>query len=247
VLLVAGLVAFTISKISGSGNDVKRASIPTVQGLDVDKAVSQLTAAGFTNIDHSQTKADDQVAEGAVISQDPTAGQTVPVTDKITLVVSTGPDAVNVPNVQGLDQNAATAQLQQAGLQIGDVTTVDGTSKKDTVVSTKPAIGSSVAKGTKVNLQIASGRVQLGNLKGQTQDQAVAAIQKLGLTAVVKTRPADPGEQVGVVVKQEPGKGKVDVGSSVEITVTTEPTSPPTPTPSPSDSASPSASPTPSP
>src|SRR6185369_9765089 len=101
------------------------------------------------------TKADDQVAEGAVISQDPTAGQTVPVTDKITLVVSTGPDAVNVPNVQGLDQNAAT---------------VDGTSKKDTVVSTKPAIGSSVAKGTKVNLQIASGRVQLGNLKGQTQD-----------------------------------------------------------------------------
>ncbi|HYJ74121.1 MAG TPA: PASTA domain-containing protein, partial [Kineosporiaceae bacterium] len=247
VLLVAGLVAFTISKISGSGNDVKRASIPTVQGLDVDKAVSQLTAAGFTNIDHSQTKADDQVAEGAVISQDPTAGQTVPVTDKITLVVSTGPDAVNVPNVQGLDQNAATAQLQQAGLQIGAVTTVDGTSKKDTVVSTKPAIGSSVAKGTKVNLQIASGRVQLGNLKGQTQDQAVAAIQKLGLTAVVKTRPADPGEQVGVVVKQEPGKGKVDVGSSVEITVTTEPTSPPTPTPSPSDSASPSASPTPSP
>jgi beta-lactam-binding protein with PASTA domain len=167
------------------------------------------------------------------------------VTDKITLVISSGPDAVNVPNVKGLDQNAATAQLQQAGLQIGDITTKNGKEAKGTVISTKPGIGSSVPKGTKVNLEIASGQVSLGDLKGQTQDQAVATLGKLGLSAIVQTRPANSGEPVGVVVDQNPGKGLVDVGSSVEITVTTEPAAPPTPTPSPTDTPSPSSTPSP--
>jgi beta-lactam-binding protein with PASTA domain/predicted Ser/Thr protein kinase len=246
VLVVAGLVVFAIWKVSGSGSDVKRAAVPTVQGMQLNKALNQLSASGFTNVDSSQTAADEQVPAGAVVSQQPAAGQTLPVTDKITLVVSTGPDAVNVPNVKGLDQNAATAQLQQAGLQIGDVTTKDGNFEKGTVISSKPGIGSSVAKGTKVDLTIASGQVALRDLKGQTQDQAQDALRKLGLPALVETRPANPGEQVGVVVQQKPGKGLVDVGTQVKITVTTAPVTP-TPTPTPSASPSPSSSPSPSP
>jgi beta-lactam-binding protein with PASTA domain/predicted Ser/Thr protein kinase len=244
VLVVAGLVVFAIWRVSGSGSDVKRAALPSVEGLQLNQAVNQLSASGFTNVDHSQTAPDDQVPAGAVVSQQPASGQTLPVTDKITLVVSTGPDAVNVPNVKGLDQNAATDQLQQAGLQIGNVTTKDGNYDKGTVISTKPGIGSSVTKGTKVNLTIASGQVALGDLKGQTQNQAQNALRKLGLPALVETRPANPGEQVGVVVQQKPGKGLVDVGTQVKITVTTAPA---TPTPSPTPSASPLPSITPSP
>jgi serine/threonine-protein kinase len=244
VLVVAGLVAYTISRVS-SGTDVKHVAIPSVQGKQIDQALTQLSASGFTNVDHSQTQADDQVPAGAVVSQQPDAGQTVPVTDKITLVVSSGPNAVTVPNVKGQDQNAANDLLQQAGLQIGDPTTKDGNFPKGTVISTKPAIGTSVPKGTKVSLEVASGQVALGNLKGATQDQAVAVLRSLGLTAIVGTRPANPGEQVGVVVQQKPGKGKVDVGSSVEITVTTAP--PPTPTPTPTDTGEPSPSDSPSP
>jgi serine/threonine-protein kinase len=248
VLVVAGLVAYTISKVS-SGTDVKRVAIPQVQGKQLNQALTQLSASGFSNVDHSQTQADDQVPAGAVVSQQPDAGQTVPVTEKITLVVSSGPNAVNVPNVKSLDQNSATAQLQQAGLQIGVITTENGNYPKGTVISTTPAIGTSVPKGTKVDLKVASGQVALGDLRGQTQDQATAALAKLGLPAVVQTRPADPGEPVGVVVKQSPGKGLVDVGTSVKITVTTTPTSTPTPTPTPTDTGepSPSSSPSPSP
>jgi beta-lactam-binding protein with PASTA domain len=126
------------------------------------------------------------------------------------------------------------------------VTTKDGNFEKGTVISSKPGIGSSVAKGTKVDLTIASGQVALRDLKGQTQDQAQDALRKLGLPALVETRPANPGEQVGVVVQQKPGKGLVDVGTQVKITVTTAPVTP-TPTPTPSASPSPSSSPSPSP
>jgi eukaryotic-like serine/threonine-protein kinase len=245
VILVAGLVVFTIAKINGGGSDVKRAAIPSVEGQQLKQALTQLSAAGFTNVDHSKTTTSEDVPAGAVATQDPPAAQTVPVTDKITLVISTGPDAVSVPNVKGLDQNTANAQLQNAGLQIGDTTEQDGNFEKGTVIKTDPAVGSKVAKGSKVNLFIATGQVSLGDLRNQTQDKAVAAIQKLGLTAVVQTRPADPGEAVGVVVEQDPGKGKVDVGSSVKITVTTQPESTPTPTPTPTDVGSPSPSPSP--
>src|SRR3954471_4916383 len=45
VVVVAGLVIFAISKVSGSGSDVKRAALPSVQGLQLNKALNQLSTA----------------------------------------------------------------------------------------------------------------------------------------------------------------------------------------------------------
>src|SRR5690349_8701773 len=45
VIVVAGLVVFTIVKISGGGSDVKRAAIPSVEGQQLRQALSQLSAA----------------------------------------------------------------------------------------------------------------------------------------------------------------------------------------------------------
>jgi beta-lactam-binding protein with PASTA domain/predicted Ser/Thr protein kinase len=247
VLLVAGLVIFTILKVTGGSSDVKSAAVPPVQGLKLDQALSQLSAVGFTNVDHSQTKADDSVPAGSVLTQDPPSGQTVAVTKQITLVLSSGPNAVSVPDVTGKSQNDATAALQQAGLQIGSITEKDNKNyKQGQVISTNPDAGSSVDKGTKVNLVVASGNVQLPDLKGKTLQEATNALTKLGLTTNPTFVDAQPGQQVGIVVAQNPGKGSVQVGSTVNISVT-QPGTPPTPTPTPSDSGQPSPSSSPSP
>jgi serine/threonine-protein kinase len=247
VLLVAGLVIFTILKVTGGSSDVKSAAVPPVQGLKLDQALSQLSAVGFTNVDHSQTKADDSVPAGSVLTQDPPSGQTVAVTKQITLVLSSGPNAVSVPDVTGKSQNDATAALQQAGLQIGSITEKDNKNyKQGQVISTNPDAGSSAAKGTKVNLVVASGNVQLPDLKGKTLQEATNALTKLGLTTNPTFVDAQPGQQVGIVVAQNPGKGSVQVGSTVNISVT-KPGTPPTPTPTPSDSGQPSPSSSPSP
>jgi beta-lactam-binding protein with PASTA domain len=182
-----------------------------------------------------------------VLTQDPPSGQTVAVTKQITLVLSSGPNAVSVPDVTGKSQNDATAALQQAGLQIGSITEKDNKNyKQGQVISTNPDAGSSVDKGTKVNLVVASGNVQLPDLKGKTLQEATNALTKLGLTTNPTFVDAQPGQQVGIVVAQNPGKGSVQVGSTVNISVT-QPGTPPTPTPTPSDSGQPSPSSSPSP
>ena len=69
------------------------------------------------------TAASTTVPAGRVISQSPTAGTQVTQGSAVTLVVSSGPPQVAVPNVVGLTQAAATSAITGANLTLGTVTT----------------------------------------------------------------------------------------------------------------------------
>jgi eukaryotic-like serine/threonine-protein kinase len=247
VLIVAGLVAFTISKIGGSGP--KTTAVPGVVGLTQTAAETTLKNAGFTHIDSSQQKASDTAAAGTVLSQDPGQGSNAQVTQTITLVISSGADSVTLPDLHGQSQNAATATIQQLGLQIGNISSKNDKSLQNgQVISTDPGPGS-VAKGTKVDIVVATGKVALADLKGKSLQDATSALTKLGLSPQVQYQAAQPGQQVNVVVGQNPGKGDVQVGSTVTLVVTQPPAPTPSASPSPSETGQPTptntASPTP--
>ena len=55
---------------------------------------------------------------GTIISQSPKPGGPITSGEVVTIKVSTGPQLVNVPNVQGLLDQQAIAELQQAGFQV---------------------------------------------------------------------------------------------------------------------------------
>jgi len=77
ILVVAGLVAFTLAKLGGSGSDAPTtAAVPSVVNLSVDAARTALQAKGFTNIDASQTQESSTVQPGTVLNQDPAPGTT---------------------------------------------------------------------------------------------------------------------------------------------------------------------------
>jgi eukaryotic-like serine/threonine-protein kinase len=240
ILVVAGLVAFTISRIGSGSDEPRKAAVPPVVGLKVSAAETALKTAGFTNVDSSQQQASDTAPAGTVLSQDPKEGTSVAVTQTVTLIVSTGPDSVTLPDLRGQSQNAATATIQELGLQIGTITDKDDKSlQAGQVISTAPGPGS-VPKGSKVNLVVATGRVALPDLKRKSLQSATSTLTKLGLNPQVQYRPAQPGQDVNVVVEQNPGKGEVAVGSTVTLVVTQPPASPTaSPTPSPSDAGSP--------
>jgi len=76
----------------------------------------------------------------------------------VTLVVSSGPAPVSVPNVVGDTQAAASAALTGAGLTVGTVTPqASGTVAAGKVISESPAAATSVAKGSAVALVVSSG------------------------------------------------------------------------------------------
>ena len=98
------------------------------------------------------------VAAGLVISSTPAAGTVVDVGTTVNLVVSSGPPPVNVPNVVNLTQAAATTSLTTAGLSVGTVTFQASTTvAAGSVISSSPSSGTSVPRGSSVNLVCSQG------------------------------------------------------------------------------------------
>jgi eukaryotic-like serine/threonine-protein kinase len=62
------------------------------------------------------------VATGNVISQDPASANSVAQGSPVNLVISSGPQMVTVPNVEGLTQDAATTAITTVKLTVGTVT-----------------------------------------------------------------------------------------------------------------------------
>src|SRR5437773_2537078 len=98
------------------------------------------------------------VASGSVISESPTAGTRVASGSAVSLVVSSGPAQVAVPNVVGQTQATATRAITGAGLTVGTVTMQSSsTVASGSVISESPTAGTRVAIGSAVDLVVSSG------------------------------------------------------------------------------------------
>jgi serine/threonine-protein kinase len=77
---------------------------------------------------------------------------------QVNLVVSSGPQMVAVPIVEGLTQDAATTTITGAKLNVGTLTQqTSNTVGAGKVISQDPGGGSSVGEGSSLNLVISSG------------------------------------------------------------------------------------------
>jgi serine/threonine-protein kinase len=117
---------------------------------------------------------------------------------------------VNVPALQGLDQAAAQQAITDAGLKVGDVTQApSATVAQGKVVSSDPAGGASVAKGSTVKLVVSAGpdTIAVPNVVGLSEDRARQTLKSAGFTSV-SSRPTDSLEDEGNVVAVDPGEGE---------------------------------------
>jgi serine/threonine-protein kinase len=132
----------------------RQIQVPSVVGLAQAVAEDAIDKAGLEVGDVKEQESPS--ARGAVLSTDPAVGTLVAPSTRVDLVVSSGPPAVNAPDVVGQPYASARAMLEQVGLQVGDVTTDSlSTATPQTVISQTPAAGSRVAPGTKISLSIA--------------------------------------------------------------------------------------------
>lgn len=119
-------------------------------GKPADDAVKDLTGKGL-EVDATQQKNDDTVPKGSVISQTPSSGNLFK-GDKVTLVVSKGPELVKVPDVQGKQEAEAVQMLKDAGFQVKVDRFMGGIF--GTVRSQNPAAGTEQPKNSTVTLVI---------------------------------------------------------------------------------------------
>jgi beta-lactam-binding protein with PASTA domain len=131
----------------------RQIQVPSIIGLAQATAEDAIEKAGLEVGDVQQRESES--ARGAVLSTNPAVGTMVAPSTRVDLVVSSGPPAVNAPDVVGQSYASARAMLEQIGLQLGEVITDSlSTAAPQTVISQTPAAGSRVAPGSKVSLTI---------------------------------------------------------------------------------------------
>ncbi|GAA4351213.1 Stk1 family PASTA domain-containing Ser/Thr kinase [Angustibacter luteus] len=229
-LLAAALIAVAVLVLPGmlGGNEtppVTKVAVPDLTSMTADQAVSALTAKGLKLGTH-ETAASDTVDEGKVISQDPGANAQVEPASAVNVVLSSGPDAVEVPKLEGLTKSQATSALKEVGLKLGEVTEVESTEQDaGHIVSSNPSAGDSVAKDTAVAVEIANGKVTVPNVRGQTVSEATTTLTNANLK-VDATQYEESTQPEGTVISQTNAGKTVDQGTTIKLVIAKAPATP---------------------
>lgn len=220
--LIAYLVMAFVVFPGGSGEE--EVEIPNVVGLSYDEAVQRLGSYGFAT-GRAEERYDASAPAYTVIEQTPRAGITDLPGATVRLAVSRGQLRGEVPMVMGLTREEATAVLQDAGLEVGDVSSREDSAPRGQVVGTTPSIGSSVPLPSAVNLVISSGpsRVEIPDVTGQLLPQAQALLEQLGL-GISTSWDSLSYMAPNTVVGQSPAAGQsVRAGATVSLILAGQP------------------------
>lgn len=128
--------------------------VPDVVGVPLAQAQARLQAEGLRFTSTEAPSAD--VPTGAVISSDPGAGASVQRNAQVALVVSTGPEQVEVPEVVGQTEADARSELRERGLvvTVTPQSVPAGDPNAGRVISQDPGGGQTVDVGATVAITV---------------------------------------------------------------------------------------------
>jgi eukaryotic-like serine/threonine-protein kinase len=197
--------------------------VPNVIGENVDVARARIEAQGFA-VGTIEYVLADEVDENLVMAQSPDGGATAAPGTDVTLIVSSGPSSIEVPDVSGKSSETAILELARAGFENIE-TQADFSAEvlAGFVIETNPAAGQTVPRDATIIVIVSEGPepVDVPDLEGMTRDQAEQALNALGLLLTVSPDtvevPISSG-LVGNVAEQDPTFGEtVEVGSVVTV------------------------------
>jgi eukaryotic-like serine/threonine-protein kinase len=213
--------ALIISLIAWWVTDGQFVTVPQVSGMAVSTARSELQNLGFT-VQVGQGVHSNTVAKGDVAATDPGTGTSAKRGTTVTIIESTGPVMIGVPQVTGLTEAAAQAELKKAGLTPGSVTTAaSDTIPVGVVISTNPVAGTSWPQSKPVGITVSAGP-PLPNFVGQQFSAAQAEAQAGGYQLQQQTVSNTAAQ--GTIVGQSPAAGSpITKGEVVTVQVSNGP------------------------
>jgi serine/threonine protein kinase/beta-lactam-binding protein with PASTA domain len=157
VAVLGGSGYLLVNSLTKNDNqDTLLIEVPDVVDQQYDAAKADLESRGLTVV--PKYRATDAAAPGTVLAQDPPAGATLARGAQVTLTVAKKPASVPVPTLTGMTLADAQAALEAAGLRIGSRTEApDATIPVGQIISSNPAAGEPVAKGSLVDVVVSTG------------------------------------------------------------------------------------------
>ena len=161
----------------------KKVEMPRLTGSSLETAKALIEDRGLLlgTVSEQETE---QGSPGAVLSQQPPAGNRVEKKTAVNLVVATSPK-IAVPDVIGKTFEEAKTAMKNAGLDVGKRASQESSEKAPGIVlAQKPAAASRVEKAAKVDLVVAvAPKIIVPQIVGKTSADAEGALRQAGLAA----------------------------------------------------------------
>jgi eukaryotic-like serine/threonine-protein kinase len=216
-LLAAGAAAYFL--VGEGGPD--QVAIPEVTGQTAAAAIRELQAAELEAARVNRANA--SFPAGDVVDTNPEEGVSVDKGSTVTLVVSTGPELISVPNVVGQPLDNARATLSQFTVQTAPEEFSSDVAAGN-VISQEPS-GGTAAPGSVVTLTVSKGpeQVTVRDVRNVSLSTATDILESQGLAVGTVTK-QESSRSEGTVIAQDPGPtATVDKGSSVDLTIAETP------------------------
>ena len=196
----------------------KLIEIPDMRGRSSTDAVADLTRLG---LEPRTVQVPSDRPTGTVVAQSPAPGTKVREETRVRLNVSSGPQLVLVPNVVGQPYDSAAETLQQAGFAVARED-VDSNAAPGIVVTQLPAANSSVARRSRVRLEVSRGpeTILVPDVVNADRAGAVATLESAGFEVREVVESTTDETLDDRVLGQSPRGGtREGPGSTVTITI----------------------------
>ncbi|QTX06031.1 Stk1 family PASTA domain-containing Ser/Thr kinase [Agromyces archimandritae] len=218
VVVVVAVMFWAVNLVPTNDIPSNAREVPQLAGKVYDDAKAELEELGLTvtRVD----EVDEKVEAGLVSRTLPEAGEIVGLETNVRVMVSTGPQPVEVPDLRNKNLEDAKLQLSEAGLKAGAERRENSpTVAADIVLGTSPEQGQTLEAGSAVDLVLSSGNVTLPDLTGQPVSDASAVLQaaNLQLNAIPTADPSCKEADGNPVLHQSLAPGDVPQHSDVEL------------------------------
>ncbi|MDK3255121.1 Stk1 family PASTA domain-containing Ser/Thr kinase [Blastococcus capsensis] len=225
VLLLGGAIAAAVALNGGAEPPpvvAQQVQVPPVVGQPVAEARQAITDAGLAVGEVAERDTTDPNQVGVVLETTPAGGAQVDPGSEVALVVGVAPDSITVPSLVGFTEDQAREALERAGFT-GSIDTreEDSLEEEGTVASVEPAVGAPVPPDGTVTLGLSTGTVDLPDVTGVPQAQAIATLTEAGFTeAQILVEEIESAEAPGTVVSTTPGPaGPASTGTRIVLQV----------------------------
>ncbi len=194
--------------------------------------VNMVPAAAATKAEQSglRTTVDNQdfsedVRKGDVMRTDPAPGDRIRKNGEIGLTVSKGPERYRVPQLVGLQLDAAQQALAPIKLNTGQINEVySETVPNGRVIAISPKFNTVVKPGDAINFAVSKGKkpINVPDWTGKSYRDANKALRKLGFL-VGRTEQYDEKVPEGNVITQTPNSGTLFAKDKVQMVVSKGP------------------------
>ncbi|HJQ78161.1 MAG TPA: Stk1 family PASTA domain-containing Ser/Thr kinase [Acidimicrobiia bacterium] len=209
---------------SADGDEGEMIQIRNVAGFQLEAARNLLEADGF--VVNEIFESSDTIEPGVVIRTDPAAGELAEVGSTVDLIVSAGSERLPVPPLVGLTEDQARTAIEEAGLEVGNVTErADPNIAAGLVIESVPGAGVEISPSIPVDLVVSTGPevVVVPDVTTLSERDATAELNALDLVVRVNEEFNDEVAE-GTVIRQDPEAGaEVLLGDTVLIVVSLGP------------------------